>query len=148
MHAVWCEEHEGVEAKARSHMSSETRNGNPKDTMKKTNMIRQGDVLLVRVDDKLPDLEESPKDPRGMVLAEGETSGHFHAVFGNGARLMHRRESGTPVVVADKGGEIRVVGGGAGGVDRHTPISLSPGRYEVRIQRSWTSANASRRVED
>ena len=40
-----------------------------------------------------------------------------------------------------------IVGGGSGGVDRHTPIKLAPGHYEVRIQRSFQSG-MSRRVED
>ncbi len=113
-----------------------------------TNMVRQGDVLLMRVDANMGDLEPAEQDARGLVLAEGESSGHYHAVFGAGAKLMRYRDTQRVVVVADKGGEVRVVGGGSGGVDRHVPVQLSPGRYEVRVQRSWTSANASRRVED
>lgn len=114
-----------------------------------TKMYRQGDVLLLPVRAGDEDLEPVPADPRGLVLAEGETSGHHHAVFGAGARLCRFRATpGRVVVVADAGADVRVVGGGSGGVDRHTPISLAPGRYEVRIQRSWTSAGYSRRVED
>lgn len=115
----------------------------------KAQMVRQGDVLLIPIKVQKKDLEPAPLDPRGLVLAEGESSGHYHVVFGHGAKLMRFRDTtACVVVVADKGGDVRVVGGGGGGVDRHTPISLAPGRYEVRIQRSWTSANASRRVED
>lgn len=114
----------------------------------KTNMVRQGDVLLKRVDAKLRELEKAPADARGLVLAEGGSSGHFHAVFGSGAKLMRSRDTQRVVVVADQGAELRVVGGGSGGVDRHVPVQISPGRYEVRIQRTWTSANAARRVED
>ncbi len=112
-------------------------------------MYRQGDVLLLPVTAQDAELGAAPPDPRGLVLAEGETSGHHHAVFGKGARLCRfRNATGRVVVVADEGATVRVVGGGSGGVDRHTPISLAPGRYEVRIQRSWTSAGYSRRVED
>lgn len=112
-------------------------------------IVRQGDVLL-RSLDCVPDgsPEEVAGDPRGLVLAEGETSGHHHAIFGNGAKLMHYRQTGQRVVVvADAGAEMRVVGGGSGGVDRHTPIKLPPGHYEVIIQQAY-HAGMARRVED
>ena len=111
-------------------------------------MVRQGDVLLIPVAVDIDALEPAPKDARGLVLAEGETSGHHHAIFGHGAKLMRYRDNTARVVaLVDGGGEVRVVGGGSGGVDRHTPITLAPGRYEVRVQRSF-SAGYSRRVED
>jgi len=114
-----------------------------------TIIVRQGDVLLRSI--PAPDaseLESAPKDTRGLVLAEGETSGHHHAIFGRGARLMqYRQGGGRVVVVADAGADMRVVGGGSGGVDRHTPISLRPGHYEVRIQKAY-EAGMSRRVAD
>ncbi len=111
-------------------------------------MFRQGDVLLVPVAAKDSELEAAPADPRGLVLAEGETSGHYHSVFGENARLCRfRNATGRVVVVADEGATVCVVGGGSGGVDRHTPIALKPGRYEVRIQRSY-QAGMARRVVD
>ncbi len=110
-------------------------------------IIRQGDVLLVKTDAVKG--EEISNDPRGLVLAEGESSGHYHAVFGAGSKLFKFRDTNQRMlVVGDEGADLRVVGGGSGGVDRHTPISLKPGNYEIRIQRSWTSANASRQVQD
>lgn len=112
-------------------------------------LYRQGDVLLVPVEADLEAIEQAPVDPRGLVLAEGESSGHHHAIFGTNARLMRYRA--TPgrvvVVVSDDGAEVRVVGGGSGGVDRHTPISLAPGHYAVRLQRAY-HAGMSRRVVD
>ncbi len=111
-------------------------------------ICRQGDVLLLPIKAPAKDLEPAPKDPRGLVLAEGETSGHHHAIFGRGAKLcQYKQGGGRVVVIADAGAEMRVVGGGSGGVDRHLPISLAPGHYEVRIQRSYESG-MSRRVED
>lgn len=119
-------------------------------TKKTPTIVRQGDVLLMRVEHTASELESDPtKDPRGLVLADGESSGHYHAVFGTGAKLCRYKATGRRVVVVAKsGGEIRVVGGGSGGVDRHTPISLEPGQYEVRIQRSWTSEQYSREMAD
>lgn len=114
------------------------------------NLMRQGDVLLQRLETD-PELGDRVTDPRGVVLAEGETSNHHHAVVGRSAKLFAYKMGGRDarVLVVGRGGaEIRVVGGGAGGVDRHTPIRIKQGAYEVRVQRSWTSAHASRRVED
>ena len=102
-------------------------------------MCRQGDVLLVKMDADVTKLEPAPKDARGIVLAEGESSGHHHAVFGNGAKLMRFRDSNAArvLIVGRAGAEVRVVGGGVGGVPRHTPIGLAPGSWEVRVQKSW-----------
>lgn len=119
-------------------------------TKKKTRgLVRQGDVLLVPVDAMPADTAPAPKDARGLVLAEGESSGHSHQLFGSGAKLFQRAATGQLFArVGRAGAEVRVVGGGSGGVDRHTPISLAPGAYEIRIQRSWSSASASRQVAD
>lgn len=121
--------------------------------MKYEKMVRQGDVLLVRLDKEDPELDEVPKDERGIVLAEGETSGHYHQVFGTGVKLFRYRgaESAARVlVVAREGAELRVVGGDSGGVARHLPIPIAPGKWEVRIQRSWTAGDEerSRQVAD
>ena len=117
-------------------------------------MIRQGDVLLMRVTKVDGEIEDAPKDARGIVLAEGETSGHFHAVFGKSGRgeikLMRFKDARAErlLVVGDgEGATVRVVGGGAGGVDRHTPIEVGPGTFKVRIQRAWDSSSA-RQVQD
>ena len=126
--------------------------------MKQT-MVRQGDVLLVPIAssaamgelvpaEQSSSLQALQNEHGGIALAEGETSGHHHGVFGKGARLMQYRDSTVRVVVVAKAGaEMRVVGGGSGGVDRHTPIALVPGSYEVRIQRAY-SAGMSSRVAD
>ncbi len=111
-------------------------------------LVRQGDVLMIPIKVNLKDLEAAPPDPRGLVLAEGETSFHTHQLFGAKARLMRFRDNTERVVaLVDGGGEVRVVGGGSGGVDRHTPVQLPSGRYEIRIQRSY-DAGYSRKVVD
>lgn len=117
--------------------------------MKKTKIVRQGDVFLLRVSPKPSDLEaDTTTDPRGIVLAEGETSNHWHGVFGNGAKLFRYKATGQRVlVVAKDGANLRVVGGESGGLPRHLPIQVSPGKYEVRIQRQFDSGY-SRQVAD
>jgi hypothetical protein len=111
-------------------------------TPKKRGICRQGDVLLVPVDTAPTGVIPAPKDVRGIVLAEGETSGHHHQVFGRGAKLFAFRAEGRQermLHVGRSGAEVRVVGGGSGGVDRHTPVSLKPGAYLVRVQRAWSA---------
>lgn len=113
--------------------------------------IRQGDVYLVPVAELPADCKPVAKDPRGLVLAEGETSMHHHALVGRGAKLLQR--AGTSqrfVVVGRAGAELLTVGGGTGGgaVPRHTPIPMAPGVYKQIPQRVATSANVARRVVD
>lgn len=117
-------------------------------SMTKRMAVRQGDVLLLPVTDA-KDIEPAPADARGVVLAEGEMSGHHHQVFGGGAKLFRFRDGrGDRLLTVGKAGaDVRVVGGGSGGVDRHEPIKIAGGKWIVRIQRTWTSAMA-RRVED
>jgi hypothetical protein len=114
-------------------------------------IARQGDVIIIATGSpKESEIELAPKDARGLVLAEGETSGHHHAVFGNGAKLFHFKDSQRTdriLSIAEGGADVRVVGGGSGGVDRHTPISLKPGHYTVRVQRAWDSTHV-RQVQD
>lgn len=111
-------------------------------------IVRQGDVLLIPVEDvPAGDVGPAKKDPRGLVLAEGETSGHHHALFGRGAKLFRFRAEGRQemiVVVGRGGAEVRVVGGDVGGVPRHHPVQLGPGKYVARVQRQWTIEDEAR----
>ncbi len=53
-------------------------------------MYRQGDVLLMKVS-ALPKGAAKKAPDRRVVLAWGETSGHAHAIEGNGRRAQFRR---------------------------------------------------------
>lgn len=122
-------------------------NKTEKGDMKK--IYRQGDVILIQRKAK-PKGGESAKDPRGLVLADGESSGHHHQVFGNGAKLFNYKSTTSRfLTIPSDGAEVRVVGAEVNGVPRHHPITLGKGTYEVRIQRSWDSERAaSERVAD
>lgn len=119
-------------------------------------IYRQGDVILIQLEQCPADIEPrsavdpAPKDPRGLVLAEGETSNHYHAIFGAGCKLFrYRGMGGQQLLVTGKTGpELRVVGGGSGGIPRHEPFHVAPGSYVVRTQRAWTSGHLSRLVQD
>ena len=117
--------------------------------MTKRMMVRQGDVLLIPIVAPVKEVvAAAKKDARGVVLAEGETSGHHHAVFGRGCKLFAFRDTANAarvLVVGRAGAEVRVVGGeSAAGVPRHHPVSLAPGAWEVRIQRAWSVADEAR----
>lgn len=121
----------------------------------KTHLIlRQGDVLVLRIEDIDADLlKPATKDPRGLVLADGESSGHHHQVFGRGSKLFAFRDTARQervLHVGRAGAELRVVGGESGGVARHLPISVPGGKYLVRVQRTWTAGDEakSRAVAD
>jgi hypothetical protein len=133
--------------------------GTTKKTTKRTGgaarlPVRQGDVLLVPIAaPAVADTTPAPTDARGLVLAEGESSGHHHQVFGRGCKLAHYRESARVVrvlFVGESGADLRVVGGGAGGVDRHERVALAPGAWEVRTQRAFSHEDErlSRPVQD
>jgi hypothetical protein len=97
-------------------------------------IVRQGDVLLVPVEN-LPArrLERVVKGPR-IVLAEGEATGHAHVVLGR-ARLVHstsapswRGVGHTHLVVEEPASLVH---------DEHDAIGLLPGVYHVRRQREY-----------
>jgi hypothetical protein len=114
--------------------------------VKKPTMVRQGDVLLVPV-------REIPKGARRLdrvdgrlVLAEGEVSGHAHAIQDDHADLYLVREGD---VAEMRRRFLRVEAEVATLVhEEHAPITLPPGDYEVRRQREWVPAQTSRPVFD
>ncbi len=95
-------------------------------------MIRQGDVLLVSVSPDKSALEPAPKDARGLVLAEGETSGHHHAVFGKGARLCRYKKERLGERIRRKRAEHKL-----GLRETATKVGISP-TYLSRIETKKT----------
>ncbi len=95
--------------------------------------LRQGDVFLERVDG----LPEGAKPVKGLVLAEGEATGHAHRVTGGRARLF------------DSAGKrfLRVSGTATLAHEEHAPLALARGVYEVRRQREY-SPSEIRQVAD
>lgn len=100
---------------------------------------RQGDVLLVGVKEVPADAVKD--QPPTRVLATGSTSTHHHAVEGDCETFTR---DGRRYLLLPKEAQLVVVGPGT---PRHKPITLTPGAYEVRAQRSWTS-ESSRIVTD
>ena len=97
-----------------------------------TKTYRQGDVLLVAV----ATIPEEAKDRvsrvgNRLVLAEGEATGHAHAVKSRGAVLFRDPKLNRVF--------LQVTGQGVAlEHDEHSPITLAPGAYEVVRQVEYT----------
>jgi hypothetical protein len=93
--------------------------------MKIAKQIRQGDVLVTPIA-TIPASAKPTKAKRRVVLAEGEVTGHMHAidfkasqmhVFTDGPELYLRVK--TPVVLTHQ---------------EHAPVTIEPGDYMVKRQ--------------
>jgi hypothetical protein len=97
--------------------------------------FRQGDVLLVALDEAaVPDnLERVPHAPGRIVLAEGEVTGHAHAVHAPGAQLLHRHgaEDERLLRLAEPADLVH---------EEHATIPLPAGTYRIVIQREYVPA--------
>jgi hypothetical protein len=115
--------------------------------MKKHSKIRdqarQGDVGIFRVEEPR---NATPKaiDPRGVVLAEGEVTGHHHRIQDPGVCGL-RAEGVAYDLVRIETAALLVH-------EEHAPIAIGPGTFEVRIAREhdWNAEaeEVSRAVAD
>jgi hypothetical protein len=98
-------------------------------------IVRQGDVLLVPVEE-IPRRRRQEEAGRGLVLAEGEATGHAHTVQGR-ARIVRATRHHT--VPADR---YLIVEGGAARIvhEEHEPITVARGAYRVVRQREYRPA--------
>jgi hypothetical protein len=95
----------------------------------------QGDLLIERVPDVEPSGAIVPAAGEGYVLAEGEATGHMHAIRNHVAFFrddgLARDIPGNLYI-----GHVRVAGETARiEHDEHNAITLGPGTYRVRRQR-------------
>lgn len=102
-------------------------------------MIRQGDVLLIPIEDRMT-LTPAAKPIRRLsrhgklILAEGETSLHEHTLEDSDAMLVQQGERMLLTILREQDLAVtHTVTGEA--LPRHTPIRVGAGLYEVRIQR-------------
>ena len=104
-------------------------------------LYRQGDVLLVAIEAVPHNAETVKRSMRGLVLAEGEATGHAHVITDDAAEL----------VTADEAAELYLLVHGTEAVEllheEHATVLVPPGAYEVRRQREYTPEEI-RRVTD
>jgi len=109
--------------------------------MNKTQIYRQGDVLLVPV-------AEIPKSARSvsskhsrLILAEGEATGHHHSILASdGVDLMGAPSQSELYLLVAEGDALLEH-------QEHATITVKKGTYRVIIQREYDPAS-ERRVTD
>jgi hypothetical protein len=106
-------------------------------------MFAQGDLLIERVADVEPSGKVLPADQMGAtVLAEGEVTGHRHAIFDRVTMFRDdalAREIPAGLYV----GHVKVSDGSAVLFhEEHAPITLLEGTYRVRRQRELEPKDA------
>ena len=108
-----------------------------------TEMYAQGDLLIERVDDLEPSgTLVSPDATGATVLAEGELTGHRHAIF---ERVTMFRDDALAREIPGGlyVGHVKVEGGAATILHQeHAPIALGEGTYRVRRQRELEPKDA------
>ena len=102
--------------------------------------VRQGDVLLVPVDAIPVQAGIEPRNRSELILAEGEVTGHAHAVRSPDAWIL--RLGATRYLLAQR--EVVLTH------EEHAPIPLPAGAYRIVIQREFdlTAASSWRQVAD
>lgn len=89
---------------------------------------RQGDVLVVRDDEAKIEGEKQARARGRLVIAEGEVTGHAHAIDAGGAVLYGDDPTMRILDVIDTVDLVH---------DEHATITLPPGRYRVIQQREY-----------
>ena len=109
-----------------------------------TEMYAQGDLLIERVNDVVPSGTMISPDATGaLVLAEGELTGHRHAIFER-ATMFRDDALAREVPAGLYVGHVKVEGGPATILHQeHAPIALSEGTYRVRRQRELEPKDAA-----
>lgn len=106
-------------------------------------LYRQGDVLIIPVD-QIPSKTKIVGRENGLViLAHGEVTGHHHAIHDRHAQLVTSQQADELrmwlSITADEPVALTH--------QEHDTIMLPPGRYEVRRQREY-SPEEIRQVQD
>lgn len=109
-------------------------------------LYRQGDVLLELVDTIPAGAVEIPRTDRGVVLAEGEVTGHAHRIVSRHAK-MYRTESdqGFVQVTAPRSKTSKTA---ALQHEEHSTVDLPPGSYRVTIHAEYSPGELPRQVAD
>ena len=125
-----------------------------------THIIRQGDILVVRVAALPPDVTRRPTSNGQVVLAYGEATGHAHTVRGdvvhydapNAAEAARQLLAavGLHVELGEAAAASFLTVGTATEIEHpeHAPGPLVEGYHVVIRQREWSDANEPIQVTD
>ena len=104
--------------------------------------LRQGDILLIPVDAVPEGLREVPRDKGRIVLAEGEETGHLHAIASPDAIFKAEDLESIEHRFLEVEAEVALTH------PEHDTLTVAPGNYEVRRQREYSEAGGIRVVAD
>jgi hypothetical protein len=97
--------------------------------MKIGDHVRQGDVLLLKVEDIPRGAKRADKyDPRGVVLMEGELTGHHHRFDRDIGVTLLERGNGERFAVIDPGAPKALRH------EEHTAIMFAGGKFQQGFQ--------------
>lgn len=105
-------------------------------------IVRQGDVLLVRVDALPEDARPEQVDSQRVVLAEGEATGHAHVVQSPRASL-YRSDAWEQRFLVVTGRQPTLLRH-----EEHNPLEVGPGVWEIRQQREYVPGGEERWAAD
>lgn len=112
-------------------------------------MYRQGDVYIRPISDHLNLGEPLPVEPRGVVLAYGEVTGHAHVLDPTACELYPLPEElRTDMTDVSNARVLRVLEPVSLRHEEHSPINLEPGDYYIGIQIEYDDSQEWRRVAD
>lgn len=100
--------------------------------MSKRLPVRQGDVLLLPVEEIPSGVKLVSRVAGRVILAEGEVTGHHHAISDAEVNLLIGDLERRYLEVGPSGATLRH--------EEHAAIDVAPGRYEVLIQVEYTPA--------
>jgi len=104
-------------------------------------MFRQGDVLVVPISGKLKDgLTLVPREGGKIILAEGEVTGHYHAIAEEGVALLEGENDDDRYLQVETE-EAHLTH------NEHGTLTIPKGNYKVTRQVEYTPQEV-RRVAD
>lgn len=103
-----------------------------KEEINMNHIIRQGDVMLVKVGTQdLTDFEKVKRDSGRVVLAYGEVTGHAHAIHERHVALYVNPKQPESRILRVEGNVCYLKH------EEHSKHALSPGDYKVITQREY-----------
>lgn len=104
-------------------------------------IVRQGDVLVERIDSFPKKLKRLAREQGRVVLAHGEVTGHHHSLIEEHVDLFETAEEAGVTFLEVREAMAALTH------QEHATIQLPPGNYRVTRQREY-SPEAIRRVAD
>lgn len=107
------------------------------------NLAHQGDVSVHKVSTLPQDATRLESENGKTILALGEATGHHHRFETDNVEMFTANDNGIAkrfIVISKKPATLFH--------EEHSPITFSPGTYEVKIARQWTDENEPIAVRD